>query len=138
MNATTHAAINNLRRVVLYVLQQIGHGSADGYATIDTASLGEDNPILNYPNLGIWVGYGPEYAVETRTILGRKLIPGYAVGVYRTINNYPNAPDDVEEVELLRTISLQKAAQGVVHALINDICDNVMGAMAAENSYEGE
>lgn len=118
-------AINSVRVLILGILRQIGHASADAQAVVDTTAMDEENPILYYPTLGLWVAYGPMFPVEVKTLLRHTQFPAYSVGFIKHVNNYPHAPDEEDDVETARTPDMRGAAQALVGLLIRDLCDNV-------------
>lgn len=120
MDERTEDRVELLQRALIGVFQSLGNALCVANPTSDD-SLGEGQTLLNYPRIGLFVVVNAPCTV--RTLGGFRILPGYAVGYYRSAPATRQAPADECDVETLRTISLRAAVQEFASLFTRSVVD---------------
>lgn len=118
--AKSAAALGNLCTAVLALCHYIGRPELGA-----PVMRMEDEPAVDFPQLGVWATHGEEFPVILKSITGDRAVAGYCVGYVKTQNNYPHEPDEAEPVEFLRTTDVYAAAEAVIQLHLRFVVDGM-------------
>lgn len=86
---------------------------------VQTIEVDEDIVTISLKAVGIFVDVG--YPVLRKSIVEARTVPGFRVGYLHVHNNYPHAPDEVEDVTECETLEVWAALESVAALLARQV-----------------
>lgn len=120
MDPQVHQRVKAFEDVILAVFHSLGN-ALPASVTHKDESLGDGQIMVTFPRLGQYVIV--DYRVRVRTIGGFRMVPGYCVGHLKNVPGGRSHPDEIEDVDVLVTVSLRDAVQAFVSTFTGSVID---------------